>query len=210
MNRYWFNKAPSRSLLMAAGLVAGLSIGIPAIAADDTSAPVAHSDSVGAAISDTDITAKVKLKLAGVRDLKRSHISVTTTNGVVTLDGKASSGHAKSVAETLAASVEGVKSVDNELVTHSNSKAAADTKSAGSTVKHEVTDSWITTKVKSELLADSITKGFDVNVVTTHGVVVLSGKLANHDAIDHVKDIVEKVDGVKSVDTRGLSVTIAG
>jgi hyperosmotically inducible protein len=36
--------------------------------------------------------------------------------------------------------------------------------------------------------------------------VVLSGKLANHDAIDHVKDIVEKVDGVKSVDTGSLTV----
>jgi len=210
MNSYWFNKTPSRNLLMAAGLVAGLSIGLPAIAADDVPVPVAQSDSMGAAISDADITTKVKFNMANVKSLKRSHISVTTTNGVVTLTGKASSGHAKSVAGTLAASVSGVKSVDNDLVTHSDSKAVADAKSASTATKHEVTDSWITTKVKSELLADSVTKGFDVNVVTTHGVVVLSGKLANHDAIDHVKDIVEKVDGVKSVDTGGLTVATTG
>jgi hyperosmotically inducible protein len=210
MNRYWFNKTPSRSLLMAAGLVVGLSIGMPAIAADDASVPVAHSDSVGAAISDADITTKVKFNLANVKSLRRSHISVTTTNGVVTLTGRASSGHAKSVAETLTASVGGVKSVDNELVTHSDSKAAANTKSATAASKREVTDSWITTKVKSELLADSVTKGFDVKVVTTRGVVVLSGKLANHDAIDHVKGIAEKVDGVKSVDTDNLTVATTG
>ena len=65
----------------------------------------------------------------------------------------------------------------------------------------------ITAKVKSELLADSIAKGMDVNVETVHGVVVLKGTLANQDAIDHVKDIAEKVKGVKSVDTSALTVT---
>ena len=58
---------------------------------------------------------------------------------------------------------------------------------------------------QSELLADSVSKGFDVNVTTKHGVVMLSGSLANNDAIDHVKDIASKVDGVKSVDTSGLT-----
>ena len=60
------------------------------------------------------------------------------------------------------------------------------------------------------MLFRSVTKGFDVKVVTTGGVVVLRGKLANHDAIDHVKDVVEKVDGVKSVDTTGLTVPYDG
>jgi hyperosmotically inducible protein len=71
-----------------------------------------------------------------------------------------------------------------------------------------VSDSWITTKVKSELLADNVSKGFDVSVETTDGVVVLKGALANRDAIDHVKDVAGKVKGVKSVDTSGL--TVAG
>jgi hyperosmotically inducible protein len=38
-------------------------------------------------------------------------------------------------------------------------------------------------------------------------VVVLKGELANRDAIDHVKDIAEKVKGVKSVDTSSLTVS---
>lgn len=70
-----------------------------------------------------------------------------------------------------------------------------------------MSDSWITGKVKSGILADSLSKGFDVNVVTVHGVVVLKGELANRDAIDHVKHIAEKVKGVKSVDTSALTVS---
>jgi hyperosmotically inducible protein len=70
-----------------------------------------------------------------------------------------------------------------------------------------VSDSWITTKVKSEILADSVSKGFKVSVKTKHGVVILKGTLANQDAIDHVKDIAEKVKGVKSVDTKALTIT---
>ncbi|MBI3546499.1 MAG: BON domain-containing protein [Gammaproteobacteria bacterium] len=201
MNTSSFGKTSFRNTVIAAGLIVGLGIGTAYAASDDDSAPKAHSDGIGAAVSDTAITAKVKSKLMGDDRLKKSDISVTTTNGVVTLEGTATSSKAKSTAGTLAKSVEDVKSVDNNLKTPQSSKAGTDSKRA-------VSDSWITTKVKSELLADSISKGFDVNVKTTHGVVVLKGTLANEDAIDHVKDVAAKVDGVKSVDTSAL--TVAG
>ncbi|HEX7606698.1 MAG TPA: BON domain-containing protein, partial [Usitatibacter sp.] len=146
---------------------------------------------------------KVKASYLGDDRLKGSHIKVTTTNGVVTLTGSATGSDAKDAAETLAKSVDGVKSVDDELTTTASHgsvhKAVAKSERVGS-------DSWITTKVKSEIMADSVSKGFDVSVKTTHGVVVLKGKLANHDAIAHVKDIAAKVNGVKSVDTSALSV----
>jgi len=186
-------------------LAAVFVVGIAGVYADD-STPTAHSDSVGAAISDTDITAKVKLKLADEKGLKSSHISVTTTNAVVTLTGKASSSDAKDEAERLTKEVSGVKDVDNELKTPSGSETSAKTKAVASDVKHQVSDSWITTKVKSELLADSLTKGFDVKVETTKGVVVLSGKLPNEDAVKRAKELAEKVDGVKSVDDKDLVV----
>ncbi len=65
-------------------------------------------------------------------------------------------------------------------------------------------DSWITTKIKSELLANSVTKGFDVHVKTLHGTATLTGKLPSQDAIDQVKTTAQKVQGVKDVDTSGL------
>ncbi|MHB1943141.1 MAG: BON domain-containing protein [Acidiferrobacteraceae bacterium] len=67
-------------------------------------------------------------------------------------------------------------------------------------------DTWITTKVKSEILANSVSKGFDVNVKTIHGVVILKGALPNQEAINRVKDIAQKVDDVKSVDTSSLTI----
>lgn len=69
-----------------------------------------------------------------------------------------------------------------------------------------VSDSWITTKVKSEILANSVTKAFKVSVKTLHGEVRLNGKLPNQEAIDQVKQIAEKVKGVKGVDTSKLVV----
>ena len=69
-----------------------------------------------------------------------------------------------------------------------------------------VSDSWITTKVKSEILANKGTKVFKVGVKTMHGAVALDGKLPTQEAIDQVKQIAEKVKGVTSVDTSALVV----
>jgi len=86
---------------------------------------------------------------------------------------------------------------------------ASDTASeATQKTKRVASDSWITTKVKSELLADSVTKGFDISVETSHGVVTLSGSLKSQDAIDHAKSLAAKVKGVKSVDVTSLKVAV--
>ncbi len=202
-----FAKTFKRSAWRKTALITGFATGLAAIAnaaAADPAVPQAHSDGVGAAITDTAITAKVKAQLTGDQ-LKKSAISVTTTNGVVTLTGSASSSDAKSYAEAQTKSVDGVKSVDDELSTPTVAgSVAAKTDQAAAKTKRVASDSWITTKVKSEILADSVSKGFDVSVKTVHGVVQLSGTLANDDAVAHVKDIAMQVKGVKSVDTSML------
>ena len=69
-----------------------------------------------------------------------------------------------------------------------------------------VSDGWITTKVKSELLANSASKGLKVHVTTKGGVVSLKGNLPTQDAADLVKTIAQNVKGVQSVDVSGLAV----
>ncbi|HEY7985445.1 MAG TPA: BON domain-containing protein [Methylophilaceae bacterium] len=186
------------SMLTLASLSIGLGFGV-AFAAGDDDGPQAHSDGLGAAVSDTFITGKVKAKFVGEDSLNNSQIVVTTTNGVVTLKGSASSQQAADIALEDAKTVEGVKSVDNELTTPHSNKTLAKT-------KRVMSDSWITTKVKSVLLADNVGNGVDVTVETTHGVVVLKGALPSQNAIDHVKDLAEQVESVKSVDTTQLVV----
>jgi len=192
-----------QGMLIAASLAFALGI-TAAHGANGAIAPEAKSDGMGAALSDTTITAKVKAKTMGEAGFERSHIHVTTTNGVVTLEGSASSARAKSEAEAAAKSVEGVKSVDNNLKVDAKTKAAAKSRDAAAKTERVASDSWITTKVKSEILASSLSRGFEVSVKTTRGVVVLTGSLASRDAVEHVKDIAQKVKGVKSVDVSGL------
>src|ERR1700722_17801160 len=98
MNTNSFRRASYRHALVAASLAAGLG-GTAGAAAADALVPQARSDSLGAAGTDTAITAEVKIKLLNEASLGDSHITVTTTNGVVTLDGLASNAQAKSVAE---------------------------------------------------------------------------------------------------------------
>ena len=193
-------RAAAAAMSLAA-CVGAAQLALPALADDATP----HSDGIGAAITDTAITAKVKAKLLDDKRLKGTDISVTTTNGAVTLTGSAPSSDAASAAKQIASSVDGVKSVDNQVNTPSlaDSVAAKSDKAAKKTGKY-ASDSWITTKVKSQLLADSVTKGLDIDVTTSNGVVALSGSVGSQDAADHAEGIAKKVKGVKSVDTSGL------
>lgn len=205
MNRNFLNIFSLRNSLVIASLA--ISVAAPVYAADSKPEPEAHSDGLVAVLSDTTITAKIKTKLAGEDALKKSYISVTTTNGVVTLEGSANTDDAKALATSIVQRIEGVKSVDNTLKVASNSKTEAKTRVAVAKTERAMSDSWITAKVKSEILADSISKGFSVEVTTVKGVVVLEGTLATQDGIDHVKDLAAKVKGVKSVDITALTLS---
>jgi osmotically-inducible protein OsmY len=82
--------------------------------AGDAMKDAAHS--AGALAEDASITAKVSAALAKDSELSAIKIDVDTKGGAVRLSGPAPSQAAKDRASTLAQSVEGVKSVDNELV----------------------------------------------------------------------------------------------
>lgn len=67
-----------------------------------------------------------------------------------------------------------------------------------------VTDTWITTKVKSTLLATDGVAGTDINVSTVDGVVTLAGVLDTQAAVDKAIEVTRGIEGVVSVDTRAL------
>jgi hyperosmotically inducible protein len=69
-----------------------------------------------------------------------------------------------------------------------------------------VGDTWITTKVKADLLATEATKGLDINVSTTNGVVTLSGQLGSKAEVDQAVAVARAIKGVKSVDATTLTV----
>ena len=69
-----------------------------------------------------------------------------------------------------------------------------------------VNDTWITTKVKSSLLAESDVSGLDINVDTLNGVVTLRGQVDSQAQIDTATRIARDIEGVTDVQTSGLTV----
>lgn len=69
-----------------------------------------------------------------------------------------------------------------------------------------VSDTWITTKVKTELLAAKDVSGLKIDVDTVNGVVSLSGKVDNQAQIAKATAVAKGVEGVRSVDAKGLMV----
>jgi len=60
-------------------------------------------------------------------------------------------------------------------------------------------DSWITTKVKSDLAVEKDVSATDIHVKTYEGVVTLSGTVSNKTEADRAERIAKDIQGVKSV-----------
>ena len=67
-------------------------------------------------ISDDNINDRVKMKLAEDTVVKGGALTIDVKDGVVTLSGKVTYENQKSKAEKLAKKVQGVKSVNNQIV----------------------------------------------------------------------------------------------
>jgi len=63
-----------------------------------------------------------------------------------------------------------------------------------------VDDSWITSKVKSELVADKTVKAHNIGVTTNRGVVTLSGNAATWEESNKATEIARGVKGVIQVE----------
>ncbi|HDS1579708.1 BON domain-containing protein [uncultured Stenotrophomonas sp.] len=72
-----------------------------------------------------------------------------------------------------------------------------------------VTDSWITTKVKADLLASSNVPGTEIKVETVNGVVSLSGTVATKAEHDKAVTTAKGIKGVTRVDAAALKVSAA-
>ena len=80
--------------------------------------------------------------------------------------------------------------------------AGNDAASGGS--DQPVTDTWITTKVKTELATTDSVKSMDIEVKTVDGAVTLAGVLSSDIAVQKAIAAARGVKGVKSVDASGL------
>jgi osmotically-inducible protein OsmY len=143
--------------------------------------------------SDTWITAKVKTTLLFHRNVSATGTSVYTKDGVVTLQGEASSMAQKELTAEYAKDIDNVKSVNNEM-TVARTPAAPD-----ATIGDKIDDASITAQVKSSLLSHHSTSALHTGVTTTDGVVTLSGVAKNDAEKSLVTKLATDINGVTSV-----------
>lgn len=156
----------------------------------------------GERIKDATTTATVKSKLLWNRNTEGLAINVSTENGVVTLHGKSDSDASKQLAERLAANTDGVVKVRNELTVAADARRSDGKRTADEVIS----DTWITSKVKSTLLFSSDVSGTDISVETRDGVVKLEGTVDSDAEKALAIELVSDIRGVKQVDDRGLRV----
>lgn len=70
-----------------------------------------------------------------------------------------------------------------------------------------VDDTWITTKVKADLLTSSNVPGTEIKVETVNGVVTLSGTISSQAEKDKALKVARGIKGVKTVESAGLKVS---
>lgn len=167
---------------VAAAIVAGIGAGAAGTTLL-TDKRGAHQE-----FNDRKITDTIKSKIVHNPWLRRnSHIVVATYNATVLLAGQAQSQQVKDFAGNLAKSTPHVKKVFNEL----------DISGTQGTLT-TMNDSWLETKVKSEMVAR---KGLNTNaikVVAVGGNVYLMGKVSQQQA-QLAANTVRRIGGVRRV-----------
>lgn len=174
---------------------------------DSDYAPPARPEerSFGDTVDDASITAAVKSKLLWSRYADGLATDVDTRSGRVTLKGTADSGAARDLAGRLAANTRGVVSVNNQLVVRNAKPTTAEkAKGAVSKAEQDVSDGWITTKVKSTFMYSSNVDASDITVTTAKGVVTLGGKVASGAERALAIELAQNVRGVRSVNAKHL------
>lgn len=166
--------------------------------------PKANSNSFGDKIDDANITAAIRSKLQWNKDVDDVGTEVITKSGRVTLNGIAENQNAKNVIYKLAINTRGVKSVTNNLKIE-NSAVNKEAKRKNETESHNISDSWITAKVKSSFMYSSNINGSDIDVSTNNGIVTLTGKVNSGIEQSLAVETAQNIRGVKSVISKSLT-----
>ena len=120
-------------------------------------------------------------------ELAHAHIVAVSFNGVVLLAGQVNTAEQRLLAEQTVDKINKVRRIHNEI-----------TVSGATSMVARSNDSWITTKVKTKLLANSEVEGGRIKVVTENGVVYLMG-LVTRDEATRAAEYARQTGGVQKV-----------
>jgi osmotically-inducible protein OsmY len=138
-------------------------------------------------IQDQQIASAVANKITANPDLRASHIEVTCFNQIILLTGETTSEELRQQAGTLAQETPEVTRVYNQITVKGPTSSLT-----------RASDSWITAKIKTQMLATEGLQSGTIKVVTENGTVYLMGIVTREQANIAV-DIARQVSGVQRV-----------
>ncbi|MBU2710214.1 BON domain-containing protein [Zooshikella harenae] len=119
--------------------------------------------------------------------LEHSHIVVTSYDGIVLLTGQVANERLRSLTGDVARNVKKVRRVYNELEI-----------GPATTFLIRSNDSWLTSKIKTKMLAEKNFPAGKIKIVTENGIVYLMGKVSQSVA-RHAVDISRTAYGVQKI-----------
>lgn len=162
-----------------------------------TSAAVSASDWQGTA-KDAWIVGKAETTLLLNTNLNSFKINTDVKDGDVILTGQVATEVDKALAGELVESLEGVKSVDNQLTVMPANRSKGEDKQNRS----RLTDAKIATVVKTRLLLESEVSGTAIKVDVNNGVVTLQGEVDSASERDLAEALAKKSNDVTRVDNQ--------
>ncbi|KFC07339.1 hemolysin [Trabulsiella guamensis ATCC 49490] len=172
--------------LLLQGCVAAAVVGTAAVGTKAATDP----RTVGTQVDDGTLELRVNSALSKDEQLKKeARINVTAYQGKVLLVGQAPNTELASRAKQIAMGVDGATEVFNEI-----------RQGAPVSIGTASSDTWITTKVRSQLLSSDQVKSSNVKVTTENGEVFLMGLVTDREG-KAAADIASRVSGVKHVTT---------
>jgi osmotically-inducible protein OsmY len=175
--------------------------------------------------SDEQLSSEIATRIANNKVLSPDAVKVTVKNGVVTLSGMVGKDADKATAEELAR-VPGVVRVENNLKSREKAtgkvegtagavagavktgaektvegtkKAVGATKSAVSKTGENITDGWITSRIKTRFMGEDVLRASSINVDTNNHVVTLKGAVPTVAARERALALAKEVEGVDKV-----------
>ncbi len=138
-------------------------------------------------INDQYISMQAYQGLVKTHNFTNTNVAISTYEGDVLLAGQVPEAWQKREAEQIIKKIPGVVNVYNQIEVASPSSALT-----------RISDAWITTKIKSRLMASDDVDVTQVKVVTENGIVYLMGVLKPEEA-RAATDIARTTMGVQSV-----------
>lgn len=175
-------------VLLLAALSTTLTGCFPVVAGGAAAGGLAAADrrTSGAYVDDEGIEWKALAELE--KQLRNKiHVNVTSFNRNVLLTGEAIDENTKKQAESIAKEIANVRSVTNELQI-----------GLASTIPSRSNDTYLTSRVKGQMLKENRFPSNYVKVVTENSVVYLMGMVTRKEAEDAV-EIARGIDGVEKV-----------